>query len=317
MSAYIARRMVQAVVVLWLVSVITFGLEHLLPGGPARAMLGQEATTSNIAYFNKVNGLDKPLPVQYVKWAGRALQGDFGVSLRETSPVSHMIRQALPKSFVLGALVMVSSLLLAIPIGLLQALRRYGAVDYALTGISFVFYSMPVFWLSLIMVSLFAVRLHWLPPQAPQGTSVATLVHQWRGLILPVLTLTLVIFAAFTRYIRSSALENLTQDYVRTALAKGVSPQRLLFRHVLRNALAPVITLLGFFFPFFVSGAVIIESIFNYPGMGLLFYNSALNEDYPVLIATTLFVGTFAVFGSLLADIAYAIVDPRVRYTRR
>lgn len=307
----------QAVVVLWLVSVITFGLVHLLPGGPARAMLGQAATPSNVAHFNKVNGLNEPLPVQYVKWANRALHGDFGSSLQLTTPVSHLIRQALPKSFLLGLLTIVCSLVVAIPVGLLQAVRRYGAVDYGLTAVSFVFYSMPVFWLALILISLFAVRLHWLPPQAPQGTSVATLLHQWKGLILPVLTLTLVIFAAFTRYIRSSTLENLTQDYVRTALAKGVSTQRLLVRHVMRNALAPVITLLGFFFPFFVSGAVIIESIYNYPGMGLLFYNSALNQDYPVLVATTLFVGAFAVAGSLLADIAYAVVDPRVRYTGR
>jgi peptide/nickel transport system permease protein len=225
-----------------------------------------------------------------------------------------LIRQALPKSFVLGALTIACSLLVAIPIGVLQAYRRYSVVDYALTGVSFVFYSMPVFWLALILISLLAIRVHWLPTQAPQGDSVAALFHQWQGLVLPVLTLTLVIFAAFTRYIRSSTLENLTQDYVRTALAKGVSTRRLLFRHVLRNALAPVITLLGFFFPFFVSGALIIEQIFNYPGMGLLFYNSALTEDYPVLIAVTLFVGAFAVIGSLLADIAYGLLDPRVRY---
>lgn len=317
MFAYIVRRILQAIVVLWLVSVITFGFEHFLPGGPARGMLGQLATPANVAHFNKVNGLDQPLPTQYARWALRALRGDFGASLQTSIPVSTLIRQALPKSFVLGALTIALSVLIAIPIGLLQAIRRYSMVDYALTAVSFVFYSMPVFWLALILISLFAIRLHWLPPQAPQGTSVASLFHQWKSLILPVVTLTLVIFAAFTRYIRSSTLENLTQDYVRTALAKGVSTPRLLFRHVMRNALAPVITLLGFLFPFFVSGAVIIESIFNYPGMGLLFYNSAISQDYPVLVATTLFVGAFAVAGSLLADIAYAIVDPRVRYTQR
>jgi peptide/nickel transport system permease protein len=317
MAAYIVRRVLQGIVVLWLVSVITFGFEHLLPGGPAHAMLGQSATTSNIAHFNKVNGLDQPLPVQYLKWANRALHGDFGTSLRLATPVSTLIRQALPKSIALGGLTILFSVLIAIPIGLLQAIRRYGILDYALTAVSFVFYSMPVFWLALILVSLFAVRLHWLPAQAPQGDSVATLLRQWKALILPVLTLTLVIFAAFSRYIRSSTLENLTQDYVRTALAKGVSTPRLLTRHVMRNALAPVITLLGFLFPFIVSGAVIIESIFNYPGMGLLFYNSALTQDYPVLVATTLFVGAFTITGSLLADITYALVDPRVRYTKR
>lgn len=317
MAAYIARRVAQAVVVLWLVSIITFGLEHMLPGGPARAMLGQQATPANIAQFNRDNGLDQPLPVQYGRWAWRVLHGDFGASLRLTTPVSTLIRQALPKSFVLGALTILFSLAVAIPVGFLQAVRRYSAADYVLTALSFVFYSMPVFWLALILVSIFAVNHHWLPPQAPQGNSVSALLQQWKGLVLPVLALSLVTFAAFSRYVRSSTLENLTQDYVRTALAKGVSTPRLLFKHVLRNALAPVITLLGFLFPFLVSGAVIVESIFNYPGMGLLFYNAALNQDYPVLIATTLFVGAFAVTGSLLADLAYAVVDPRVRYVRR
>jgi peptide/nickel transport system permease protein len=315
MTAYILRRIAQGIVVLWFVSIITFGLEHLLPGGPAQAMLGQAATPSNVAHFNAVNGLNDPLPVQYVRWLGQVLRGDFGASLRTTTPVSTLITYALPRSFVLGALTILFSVMLAIPLAFLQAMRRYSPADYILTGFSFLFYSMPIFWLALILITFFSIDMHWFPPTAPQGSTIPEILSDWKALILPVLTLTLVTFAAFSRYIRSSTLENLTQDYVRTALAKGVSTRRLLFRHVLRNALAPVITLLGFIFPFLVSGAVIIESIFNYPGMGLLFYNAALQQDYPVLIATTLFIGAFAVVGSLLADIAYAVVDPRVRYT--
>jgi peptide/nickel transport system permease protein len=177
-----------------------------------------------------------------------------------------------------------------------------------------VFYSVPAFWLALILVEVFAINLGVLPSQAPQGDFGQILGHP-KGLILPVLTITLVSVAFFSRYMRSSVLDNLLQDYVRTARAKGASSRRVLFRHILRNAFAPIVTLLGLSVPFVLAGTLISEQVFNYQGMGLLFFNAAVNRDYPVLLGVTVVVGAGTVLGSLLADVAYGLLDPRVRYT--
>jgi peptide/nickel transport system permease protein len=174
---------------------------------------------------------------------------------------------------------------------------------------------MPLFWLGTLLILVFAVNSHLLPPEGPQGTTVGTLITQPRALILPVATLAIVTIALWSRYMRSSAVDNLVQDYIRTARAKGASEARVLFGHLLRNAFLPIITLVGLSLPAVLSGEVITESVFNYPGMGLLFWNAAISHDYPVLMGVTVVVGAATVIGSLLADLLYAVVDPRVRYT--
>jgi peptide/nickel transport system permease protein len=313
-TAYLVRRTGQAVVVLFLVTIIVFVLLHALPGGAARATLGQQANAVTIAAFNKQNGLDKPLPVQYGVWIGHLVRGDFGFSYQQNRSVGALLIERLPRTVLLAGVSVLLSLLIAVPLGILQAVRRNGWLDYTMTGLSFVFYSVPAFWLALILVEVFAVNLGVLPSQAPQG-DFGQIVSHPQGLILPVLTITLVSVAFFSRYMRSSVLDNLLQDYVRTARAKGASSRRVLFRHILRNAFAPIVTLLGLSVPFVLAGTLISEQVFNYQGMGLLFFNAAVNRDYPVLLGVTVVVGAGTVLGSLLADVAYGLLDPRVRYT--
>ena len=207
--------------------------------------------------------------------------------------------------------------------GIYQAVRRNKPDDFALTGVSFTLYSMPDFFLALLLIALFAVQLKWLPPNVPSAESVGALLTDPKALVLPVVTLALVTLASFSRYARSSAIEVLAQDFIRVARAKGLpgrielrSTWLILTRHVLRNSILPVVTMIGLMFPSIVSGAVIAETVFNYPGMGLLFYQAATSHDFPVLLGSTLFVGVATVAGSLLADVAYAALDPRVRYGR-
>jgi peptide/nickel transport system permease protein len=272
------------------------------------------ANSERIAVFNAANGLDKPLAVQFLTFVKQAAQGNFGTSYSMHQPVSTLIAQRLPRDAVLLGLSTVLALAVALPMGIYQALRRDRAVDHALTVVSFVLYSMPDFFFALLLVALFSVQLHLLPSQAPQAESVGGILSDPRGLVLPVVTLCLVTVAGFSRYMRSSAISTLAQDYVLVARAKGLPEGLVLRRHVLRNSLLPIITLLGLAAPAIVTGAVIAESVFNYPGMGLLFYQAATGKDYPVLLASTLVVGVATVVASLLADIAYSLLDPRIRY---
>jgi peptide/nickel transport system permease protein len=315
MTAYVVRRVGQAVVVLLLVSVIVFVLLHELPGGTARAVLGPMATNTSIEQFNKQHYLDKPLPVQYWHWLDSVLHGNLGFSYHQNESVAQLLSDRLPKTVLLAGISVLIALLIAIPLGFLQALRRNKPVDYVFTGLTFIFYSTPAFWLALILITVFAIHWQIFPAQAPQGNFKDIVSHP-EGLVLPVATIVLVSVAFFSRYVRSSTLENLLQDYVRTARAKGASTKRVAYRHVLRNALVPVVTLVGVALPFIFAGTLISEEVFNYPGMGLLYYNAAVARDYPVLLGVTLVVGAATVIGSLLADICYALLDPRVRYTR-
>lgn len=207
------------------------------------------------------------------------------------------------------------ALIVAIPLGLLQAIRRNKPVDYVLTGVSFIGYSMPTFWLGILLILLLAVNLHVLPPGGPQGATVGAVLSDPAAMVLPVVTLAAGTVALFSRFMRSSAIEVMVQDYVRTAKAKGIGPTRVIVRHVLRNSITPIITIVGLSLPAAVSGAMITESVFNYPGMGLLFWTAATTHDYPVLLGFTIVVAIATVIGSLLADVLYAVADPRVRYT--
>ncbi len=296
-------------------TIIVFGLSTLLPGGPARAILGTHATPSNIAAFNRENGLDSPLPAQYWHWLSGVVTGNFGFSYVLNQPVSSLLAQRLPKTAFLAGVAVVLAVLIAVPVGLYQAVRRGRADDYVVTTVTFVLYSTPAFWVALLLIDVLSVRTHVFPAEAPQG-SFSAIFSDPGAMVLPVATVTLVTIAAFSRYIRSSVLDELAQDYVRMARSKGNSSQAILLRHVLRNALSPVVTLLGLSLPFILSGTLITEEVFNYPGIGLLAFNAATSQDYPVLLGVVLVVGIATVVGSLLADIAYALIDPRVQLGR-
>jgi len=312
MIGYLIRRVLQALVVIIGVTIITFILLHMLPGNPVRAILGPRASKADVASLTRQLGLNKPLPVQYLLWLWNLAHFNLGFSYRQTATVSSLLAARIPNSLLLVGSSLVLALVLAIPLGMFQAVRRNRPDDYTLTGLAFIFYSMPTFWLGIILIIIFSATLGWLPPEAPQAS--ASLFSQLNALILPVATLTLVTLALFSRYMRSSMLDNLVQDYVRTAKSKGVSNRRVLFRHVLRNALIPVLTLVGLSIPGVVAGEVVTETVFNYPGMGYLFFLSAQNDDFPVLLGVTLVIAIATVLGSLVADILYAVADPRIRY---
>jgi peptide/nickel transport system permease protein len=315
MTRFLAHRLLQALVVMLLVCLITFVLLQLLPGGEARAALGSRASPAQIRQFDRANGLDRPIYVQFGVWLSHLLHGNLGYSYHLNQSVASLIAEKLPKTLVLNALALFFSVLVAIPIGITQAVRRNSMFDYTATFIGFVFYSTPVFFLSLMLVVWFSLDLHWFPAQAPQGTTVEGILSDPSGLVLPVVSLVLLQVALFTRYMRSAVMDNIVQDYVRTAFAKGAGSTRVLYLHILRNSLIPMVTLLGFALPAILAGSLVTEQVFNYPGMGLLFYQEAQASDYPTLLGIVLISGIAIVVGNLLADIAYALLDPRVRYS--
>ncbi len=315
MIGYLIRRILQTIIVLFFVTVFTLFLVHLFPGGPIKAMLGQRATPQQVNYYNHLYGFDQPFYVQYIKWIGQLLHGNLGFSNKLNMSVAALIAQDLPKTIILILIGTVVSLAFGIPLGLYQAVKRYTAGDYVLTGVSFLGYATPPFFVGLLLVEWFSVDVHLLPPFAPQGTSVGQILSQPTALILPVLSYSFVLYALWSRYMRSSVMDNLVQDYVRTARAKGASERRVLWGHVFRNSLMSVITLLGLSLPDLVAGAIFIEVVFNYPGMGLAFYNAALNVDYEVLLGFTVIATLATILGNLLADVSYAVLDPRVRYS--
>jgi peptide/nickel transport system permease protein len=314
MTAYIVRRVGQAIAVVIGVMILTFVMVHLEPGSAARATLGVRATPTSIAIFNRTYGLNHSITVQFVDYVKQVTHGNFGVSFSMQQPVSTLIVQRLPRDAVLLGISTVLALLIALPLGMYQAVRRHGVGDNVVTVVAFILYAMPDFFFALLLIDIFAVQTHLLPYGAPPSTSVAGLLSHPSALVLPVLTMTLVSVAGYSRYMRSSAIDVLVQDFIRVARAKGLSQRMVMSRHVLRNAMLPIITILGLSAPTIVAGAVIAEQVFNYPGMGLLFYQAATSHDFPILLGSTLVVGVATVIGNLIADIAYGVLDPRVRY---
>lgn len=314
MVGFLIRRIGQAIFVMILVTVATLGLVHLFPGGPVRALLGQRATPDLIAYYNHLYGFDQPFYVQYIRWVGQMLHGNLGFSDKLNISVATLIGQDLPKTIVLVLLGLIVSLIFGIPLGVYQAVRRNSVGDYVLTGISFLGYSTPVFFIGIVLVDWFAVDTHIFPAFGPQTNSVGAILSDPKALVLPVFTYAFLLYALWSRYMRSSVLDNLVQDYVRTARAKGASERRVVWGHVFRNSLVSIVTLLGLSLPSLVGGAILVEDVFNYSGMGLAFYQAALNNDFNVLLGFTVLATTATIVGNLLADIGYAVLDPRVRY---
>lgn len=313
MGKFVLKRIGQALIVVILVTMISFALLHMLPGGAARATLGKEATQEQIEQFNHENGFDQPLPTQYVHYVSNIVHGDFGYSYRLNQDVSDAINQRLPKTILLSLISTILAILVAVPLGVWQAIERNRAPDYIITVTAMLAYSTPIFFFGLILIILFSQVWPILPPEAPQGYSVAEMFADPAALVLPVVTLAIVTVASYSRYVRSSMVDNLNEQYVRTARAKGLSEFRIVFVHTLRNALFPVITLLGLYIPALFSGALVVETLFNFNGMGLLFWQSAQTRDYPILLGVTIILSIATVVGALLADLLYAVADPRIR----
>lgn len=313
MAKYLFWRVLQAVVVIFVVTLVVFFLLHQIPGGPARGILGLQATDDQVKAFEQAQGLDRSLPEQYLHYIGRLLAGDLGESYQLNQRVGDLISARLPKTLVLTVLSTVVALLVAIPLGVWQAVRRNRPADYVLSAITLLMYSTPVFLVGFILLIVFALNAGLFPVQAPQSDTLGGLFADFDALVLPVLAGGVGVVAIFSRYLRSSVVDNLEEDYVRTARAKGASEARILRRHVLKNSLTSVIAMLGYYLPVLFGGALVIEKLFNFPGMGLLFWNAAQTSDFPILLGVVLVISVATVVGSLLADVAQALIDPRTR----
>jgi peptide/nickel transport system permease protein len=316
LAVFLVRRVGQAVVVLLLVTMITFMLLRMIPGNVAVAIMGPGAyrNPAAIRLFDATYGFNRPWFSQYLLWLGHLARGNLGYSWNLNQSVASLLASRLPKTVFLVGVSTILALIVAVPVGIIQAVRRNQLADHFFNGFSTVFYATPPFLLGILLILAFAIKLPILPAEGPQGEGLGVLFTNFNALILPIISLALVTIALFSRYMRSSVLDNLTEDYVRTAKAKGASERRILVRHVLRNSLIPITTLLGLSLPGILSGALITESVFNYPGMGLLFFQQAQKQDYPTLLGIVMVVAVATVAGSLLADIGYAVLDPRVRY---
>uniref|UniRef100_A0A831WYY1 ABC transporter permease n=1 Tax=Thermorudis peleae TaxID=1382356 RepID=A0A831WYY1_9BACT len=313
MAAYVVRRLLQAVVLLFLVSVLTFLLIHSAPGGPA-LLANPELSREQIQQMTEQLGLDDPLPVQYLRWLGNVARGDFGSSYNTVQPVTRLIAERLPNTVMLTGLALVLSILVAVPLGVLSALKRNSAIDRIIAGFSFIGVSIPVFWLGIMLIIVFAVQLNVLPAGGMYTLGAEfSLLDRLEHLLLPMLVLVVANLAELTRYTRSGMINVLGEDYIRTARAKGLPNRVVLTRHALRNALIPVITIIGVLLPRAVSGAAITETVFSWPGMGRLAVEAAMTRDYPVVLGATLTVALVVVLSSLVTDLLYAYIDPRIR----
>ncbi|MFI7611347.1 ABC transporter permease [Nonomuraea terrae] len=313
MTRYVLRRLATSAVVVLGVSLITFMMLHGLSGSPGRAILGVEASVEAVAAFDREHGYDRSLVVQYVMYLGDLLQGDLGYSYRLNQSVNDLLAENAGRTAMLAGAALVLAIGIAVPLGVFQAVKRNSVGDNVLTALTFVAYSMPVFLLAMLLIQVFALGLGILPAQASQSSSNFVIFTEPRAMLLPVLTLTGVTVAMYSRYQRSAALDQLAQDYIRVARAKGLSTRMVLTRHLLRNACLPLVTLIGMSIPLLLAGNLVVESVFNYPGLGLLFFNSLNNQDYPVLLGYTLVASIMTVLGNLLADLVVAVSDPRTQ----
>jgi peptide/nickel transport system permease protein len=321
MGSYVVRRLLATIpVVLW-ITVISFGIIHLAPGKPTDAAMAFNPKVSLEARqrMEKLYGLDRPLHVQYAAWLKRLSRADFGRSFLDDRPVTEKILERLPVTVTINLWSLALVLGIAVPLGVAAAVRPGGLFDRLTTVFVFIGYSMPSFWLALLCMALFGVTLHWMPISGIHSLDHESLPlwGRWldtaRHLLLPVGIAAFVSLAGMSRYMRSSMVEALRQDYIRLARAKGVPERRVLFHHGLRNGLLPLITILGLSLPDLIGGSVIAETIFSIPGMGRLFYEAVMARDYPVVMALVTIGAMLTLLGNLLADLAYAVADPRIR----
>ncbi|MGH7463714.1 MAG: ABC transporter permease [Longimicrobiales bacterium] len=326
MGAYILRRLLGAIPLLIGIATIIFFVLYLAPGDPTSIYFNPNVPPEIIEQMRRNMGLDQPLYVQYFKWLTSFVRGDFGHSFAQSRPVADVVFEALPNTLMLTGIALVLVFVIGMLIGVLQAVRQYSIFDSTSSVASLFFYSMPSFWLALMLVLIFSLKAHtWGWPIALPATGITSVDYEFMStgeklmdriahLILPVGTLTLALAAGVARYMRGQMLEVIRQDYIRTARAKGLSERTVIMKHALRNSMLPVITLLGLYLPFLFSGTVFVEVIFAWPGMGRIIVDAIFQRDYPLVLATSFIFAVIVVAGNLLADVLYAVADPRIRY---
>jgi peptide/nickel transport system permease protein len=323
-QTYFLRRTLQAIPIIFILSMVIFGLVRLAPGGPlAQAERNPNTSPEQLARLREKLGLDQPLPVQYVRWLGQIfLEGDLGQSIKFRRPVTEMIRERLFNTFILVGASFIVTLLLAIPVGVISASKQYSTFDYLVTTLTFIGQSIPAYWLGLVLIVLFYLVLTnpttgepLLPASGMYsiGQEGELLNLAWH-LVLPVATLSLASIAWYSRFLRSSMLDVLHEDYVRTARAKGLAERLVRYRHALGNAVLPLVTIVTLDLPTIFSGALFVETIFAWPGMGRLFWDAAKGRDYPVLLGIVMLNAILIVVCNLLADLIYGWLDPRIHY---
>jgi peptide/nickel transport system permease protein len=313
MITYLVRRFFTSVVVLIGVSIFIFVLLHISYPSPARAVLGLQARPAQVNAWNKANGYDDPVIVQYLHYLNQLIHGNFGYSYVENQSVVALFKERIARSVYLSGISLVLAVIIALPLGIFQAVKRNTIGDNLATSAAFILYSMPSFFLGLILIQVFALTFPIFSFEASQSNSVWVVMGDWNAMTLPIATLTLIVVASFSRYMRSSSMDVLAQDYIKVARAKGLPERLVLWRHLVRNASLPMVTLIGLSLPALLAGNLITEELFNYQGLGLLFYESLQKVDYPVMLAYTLLGAILVVVGNLVADIALTIADPRIR----
>ena len=316
LGRYVAKRLGFAALMLAGVSVILFALMRLAPGGPEAVLIGGEFSQDVAAQVRQRLGLDQPLPAQYASWVLAAARGDLGRSFKTGDPVLTLILDRLGPTLQLTGGALLLALVVAVPLGVLAAVRRDTIWDTLASAVSLFGVSFPSFWLGIMLILLFSEVLHLLPPSGlSEYGHEADLGARLRHAVLPTLTLGLIQMASLMRFTRSSLLEALRQDYVRTAAAKGVPAGQVVWRHALRNALIPVVTVVGLSLPTLVGGAVLTETVFAWPGIGRLAVGAVFERDYPVIMGVNLLVATVVITANLLTDLAYCVIDPRISYS--
>jgi len=309
---YLIRRLAQGAVVLFVVSAVVFAIVHAAPGGPA--LLNNPDVDPKMAKeMEKQLGLDDPIPVQYARWLGNAVRGNLGRSYQHSLGTAELLWARIPNTLLLSGTALLLAVVLAVPLGMISAVYRYSALDYAATVTAFVGVSIPVFWLAILLIIVFSVTLGWLPSSGMLTVGVPfSMRDRLLHLLMPSIVLATFPLAQLTRYVRSSMVDALAQDYVRTARAKGLPECSVLGRHALRNALIPMVTVLGVLTPRLLGGAVVTETIFAWPGLGRLAVEAAVTRDYPVILGATLLVSTLVVLSNLITDVLYVVIDPRI-----
>jgi peptide/nickel transport system permease protein len=312
-TAYLLRRLGTSIIVLIGISIFIYLLLHAIYPSPARDVLGLRANNAQVAAWNKTNGFDRPVIEQYLSYMNGLLHGNLGYSYAENQTVASLFQERVARSAYLSGMGLLFAIIIALPLGIFQAVKRNSLGDNIATSLAFILYSMPVFALGLILIQVFALSFPLFNFEATQSTSVLTVIGDWHSMTLPIFTLALISVAQFSRYMRSSSIDVLAQDYIKVARAKGLPERLVLTRHMARNASLPMITLIGLSLPALLAGNLITEFLFNFQGLGLLFYDSLGKADYPVLLAYTLIGAVFVVVGNLVADIALTVADPRIR----
>jgi len=320
MAVFILKRLLQSLVLIVLVLTITFFLLHLAPGDPMSRYDNPEIPPETVEMMRARLGLDQPLPIQYFKWASNFCRGDFGVSFQYNRPVRDLIVESVPNTLRLTIPALLLYVIIGVLLGLFSAAKKGTLFDRVTTVSALLIYSIPSFWLSLMLIFLFSLKLGILPSSHMQSLGMEgagwfqLLADRIRHLILPAFVLGVASAAGMARYMRGSMIDILQQDYIRTARAKGLLGNKIFFKHAFRNAALPVVTLIGLSFPFLLGGSVVVEKIFSWPGMGRLAVDAIYTRDYPVVLAVNFVVGVMVIFGTLLADIGYALLDPRITY---